>query len=57
MIVIVVFDVVYMLCIGMSVYGVLKVVLKSLVLSVGLELVGSGVCCNVVLSGFIDIDM
>lgn len=57
MIVIVVFDVVYMLCIGMSVYGVLKVVLKSLVLSVGLELVGSGVCCNVVLFGFIDIDM
>lgn len=57
MIVTVVFDVVYMLCIGMSVYGVLKVVLKSLVLSVGLELVGSGVCCNVVLFGFIDIDM
>lgn len=56
-IVIVVFDVVYMLCIGMSVYGVLKVVLKSLVLIVGFELVGSGVCCNLVLLGFIDIDM
>lgn len=56
-IVIVVLDVVYMLCIGMSVYGVFKVVLKSLVLIVGLELVGCGVCCNVVLFGLIDIDM
>lgn len=52
-----VFDVVYTSCIGMSVYGVSKAALKSLVLSVGLELAGSGVCCNVVSFGFIDIDM
>ena len=43
--------------IGMSAYGASKAALKSLALSVGLELAGSGVRCNVVSPGSTDTDM
>ncbi|WP_069190636.1 SDR family NAD(P)-dependent oxidoreductase, partial [Escherichia coli] len=42
--------------IGMSAYGASKAALKSLALSVGLELAGSGVRCNVVSPGSTDTD-
>ncbi|ECC8733368.1 2,3-dihydro-2,3-dihydroxybenzoate dehydrogenase [Salmonella bongori] len=43
--------------IGMSAYGASKAALKSLALTVGLELAGSGVRCNVVSPGSTDTDM
>ncbi|WP_410958962.1 2,3-dihydro-2,3-dihydroxybenzoate dehydrogenase EntA [Salmonella sp. SAL00672] len=43
--------------IGMSAYGASKAALKSLALSVGLELAGCGVRCNVVSPGSTDTDM
>ncbi|EAT1539952.1 2,3-dihydro-2,3-dihydroxybenzoate dehydrogenase EntA [Salmonella enterica] len=43
--------------IGMSAYGASKVALKSLALTVGLELAGCGVRCNVVSPGSTDTDM
>ncbi|EHN7256200.1 2,3-dihydro-2,3-dihydroxybenzoate dehydrogenase EntA [Salmonella enterica] len=43
--------------IGMSAYGASKAALKSLALTVGLELAGCGVRCNVVSSGSTDTDM
>ncbi|EIE1652157.1 2,3-dihydro-2,3-dihydroxybenzoate dehydrogenase EntA [Salmonella enterica] len=43
--------------IGMSAYGASKAALKSLALTVGLELVGCGVRCNVVSPGSTDTDM
>lgn len=43
--------------IGMSAYGASKAALKSLVLTVGLELAGCGVRCNVVSPGSTDTDM
>lgn len=43
--------------IGMSAYGASKAALKSLALSVGLELAGSGVRCNMVSPGSTDTDM
>lgn len=43
--------------IGMSAYGASKAALKSLALTVGLELAGCGVCCNVVSPGSTDTDM
>ncbi len=43
--------------IGMSAYGASKAALKSLALSVGLELAVSGVRCNVVSPGSTDTDM
>ena len=43
--------------IGMSAYGASKAALKSLALTVGLELAGSGVRCNVVSPGSPDTDM
>ncbi|XHA18212.1 2,3-dihydro-2,3-dihydroxybenzoate dehydrogenase EntA [Citrobacter farmeri] len=43
--------------IGMSAYGASKAALKSLALTVGLELAGSGVCCNLVSPGSTDTDM
>ncbi|EDZ0838501.1 2,3-dihydro-2,3-dihydroxybenzoate dehydrogenase [Salmonella enterica] len=43
--------------IGMSAYGASKAALKSLALTVGLELAGCGVRCNVVLPGSTDTDM
>lgn len=43
--------------IGMSAYGASKAALKSLALTVGLELSGSGVRCNVVSPGSTDTDM
>ncbi|MDM2843949.1 2,3-dihydro-2,3-dihydroxybenzoate dehydrogenase EntA [Citrobacter sp. Cpo090] len=42
---------------GMSAYGASKAALKSLALTVGLELAGSGVRCNVVSPGSTDTDM
>ncbi|MTH44853.1 2,3-dihydro-2,3-dihydroxybenzoate dehydrogenase EntA [Intestinirhabdus alba] len=42
---------------GMSAYGASKAALKSLALTVGLELSGSGVRCNVVSPGSTDTDM
>ena len=41
----------------MSAYGASKAALKSLALTVGLELAGSGVRCNVVSPGSTDTDM
>ncbi|EAY7428816.1 2,3-dihydro-2,3-dihydroxybenzoate dehydrogenase, partial [Salmonella enterica] len=43
--------------IGMSAYGASKAALKSLALTVGLELAGCGVRCNVVSPGSTDTDM
>ncbi|MET6676892.1 2,3-dihydro-2,3-dihydroxybenzoate dehydrogenase EntA [Citrobacter amalonaticus] len=43
--------------IGMSAYGASKAALKSLALTVGLELAGSGVRCNLVSPGSTDTDM
>ncbi len=43
--------------IGMSAYGASKAALKNLALTVGLELAGSGVRCNVVSPGSTDTDM
>ncbi|WP_039054771.1 2,3-dihydro-2,3-dihydroxybenzoate dehydrogenase EntA [Enterobacter sp. Bisph1] len=43
--------------IGMSAYGASKAALKSLALTVGLELAGSGVRCNIVSPGSTDTDM
>ncbi|EBO7819685.1 2,3-dihydro-2,3-dihydroxybenzoate dehydrogenase [Salmonella enterica] len=43
--------------IGMSAYGTSKAALKSLALTVGLELAGCGVRCNVVSPGSTDTDM
>ncbi|MCX3880593.1 SDR family NAD(P)-dependent oxidoreductase, partial [Stenotrophomonas maltophilia] len=43
--------------IGMSAYGASKAALKSLALTVGLELAGSGVRCNLVSPGSPDTDM
>ncbi|EHS6178162.1 2,3-dihydro-2,3-dihydroxybenzoate dehydrogenase EntA [Salmonella enterica] len=43
--------------IGMSAYGASKAALKSLALTVGLELAGYGVRCNVVSPGSTDTDM
>ncbi|EHQ7838210.1 2,3-dihydro-2,3-dihydroxybenzoate dehydrogenase EntA [Salmonella enterica subsp. enterica serovar Virchow] len=43
--------------IGMSAYGASKAALKSLTLTVGLELAGCGVRCNVVSPGSTDTDM
>lgn len=43
--------------IGMSAYGASKAALKSLALSVGLELAASGVRCNLVSPGSTDTDM
>ncbi|ECQ6562926.1 2,3-dihydro-2,3-dihydroxybenzoate dehydrogenase [Salmonella enterica subsp. enterica] len=43
--------------IGMSAYGASKAALKSLALTVGLELAGCGVRCNVVSPGTTDTDM
>ncbi|AVQ90301.1 2,3-dihydro-2,3-dihydroxybenzoate dehydrogenase EntA [Citrobacter freundii] len=43
--------------IGMSAYGASKAALKSLALTVGLELAGSSVRCNVVSPGSTDTDM
>ncbi|EPE0971987.1 2,3-dihydro-2,3-dihydroxybenzoate dehydrogenase EntA [Salmonella bongori] len=43
--------------IGMSAYGASKAALKSLALTVGLELAGNGVRCNVVSPGSTDTDM
>ncbi len=43
--------------IGMSAYGASKAALKSLALTVGLELAGDGVRCNVVSPGSTDTDM
>ncbi|EKT55953.1 2,3-dihydro-2,3-dihydroxybenzoate dehydrogenase [Providencia sneebia] len=43
--------------IGMSAYGASKAALKSLTLTVGLELAGSGVRCNIVSPGSTDTDM
>lgn len=43
--------------IGMSAYGASKAALKSPALTVGLELAGSGVRCNVVSPGSTDTDM
>ncbi|EAA7301092.1 2,3-dihydro-2,3-dihydroxybenzoate dehydrogenase EntA [Salmonella enterica] len=43
--------------IGMSAYGASKAALKSLALTVGLELAGFGVRCNVVSPGSTDTDM
>ncbi|PWD13751.1 2,3-dihydro-2,3-dihydroxybenzoate dehydrogenase [Salmonella enterica subsp. enterica serovar Anatum] len=43
--------------IGMSAYGAFKAALKSLALTVGLELAGCGVRCNVVSPGSTDTDM
>lgn len=43
--------------IGMSTYGASKAALKSLALTVGLELAGCGVRCNVVSPGSTDTDM
>lgn len=42
---------------GMSAYGASKAALKSLALTVGLELAGSGVRCNLVSPGSTDTDM
>lgn len=43
--------------IGMSAYGASKAALKSLALTVGLELAGAGVRCNLVSPGSTDTDM
>ncbi|EDJ1273561.1 2,3-dihydro-2,3-dihydroxybenzoate dehydrogenase [Salmonella enterica] len=43
--------------IGMSAYGASKAALKSLALTIGLELAGCGVRCNVVSPGSTDTDM
>lgn len=43
--------------IGMSAYGASKAALKNLALTVGLELAGCGVRCNVVSPGSTDTDM
>ncbi|HFZ8993772.1 TPA: 2,3-dihydro-2,3-dihydroxybenzoate dehydrogenase EntA [Citrobacter freundii] len=50
-------DAAHMPRIGMSAYGASKAALKSLALTVGLELAGSGVRCNVVSPGSTDTDM
>ncbi|EIK6736843.1 2,3-dihydro-2,3-dihydroxybenzoate dehydrogenase EntA [Salmonella enterica subsp. enterica serovar Aqua] len=50
-------DAAHTLRIGMSAYGASKAALKSLALTVGLELAGCGVRCNVVSPGSTDTDM
>ncbi|TGC32944.1 2,3-dihydro-2,3-dihydroxybenzoate dehydrogenase EntA [Salmonella enterica] len=50
-------DAAHMPRIGMSAYGASKAALKSLALTVGLELAGCGVRCNVVSPGSTDTDM
>ncbi|AWD07062.1 2,3-dihydro-2,3-dihydroxybenzoate dehydrogenase [Salmonella enterica] len=50
-------DAAYTPRIGMSAYGASKAALKSLALTVGLELAGCGVRCNVVSPGSTDTDM